>query len=106
MLRPFDRQTLGDIHPMAAAIIAQTGKAFGIFIGQHRALGLKHRARDNVLRGDELDLEILAREFTRHRGREFRIGLRQRTHEISFMLPGPVLNDCVCRHVKFLIPRP
>ena len=60
---PLDRQPLGDVDELAAAVIALARQAFGIFVGQHRALRFQHRARDDVLRGDQLDLVALAAEF-------------------------------------------
>ena len=60
---PLDRQPLGDIDELAAAVIALARQAFGIFVGEHRALRFQHGARDDVLRGDQLDLVALAAEF-------------------------------------------
>ena len=39
-----DRQLFGDVDIFAAAIIAVAGIAFGIFVGQDRALGFQHRS--------------------------------------------------------------
>ena len=47
-----DRQSLGDIDELAAAIIAPAGIALGIFVGQNRALGFEHGLGDDVFRGD------------------------------------------------------
>ena len=55
-----DRQRLGDIDKFAPAVISAAGITFGIFVGQHRALRFEHRARDDVLAGDQLDLRLLA----------------------------------------------
>jgi hypothetical protein len=63
LLGAVDRQGLGDVDELAAAVIAPAGIALGIFVGQHRALRLDHGARDDVLRRDELDLVLLAAEF-------------------------------------------
>ncbi len=59
LLGALDGQRLGDIDELAAAVVAPARIALGIFVGQHRALGLEHRARDDVLRGDQLDLVLL-----------------------------------------------
>ena len=40
-----DRQRFGDIDKFAPAVIAAAGIAFGVFVGQHRALRFEHRAR-------------------------------------------------------------
>ena len=58
-----DRQPFGDVDELAAAVIALARQAFGIFVGEHRALRFQHRARDDVLRSDQLDLVALAAEF-------------------------------------------
>ena len=61
----------------AAAVIALAGIAFGIFVGQDRALRLQHRPADDVLRGDQFDLFLLALEFVGDGVRHLRVGLRQ-----------------------------
>ena len=50
-----DRQILGDVDELAAAVVAPARIAFRVFVGQHRALRLEHRARHDIFRGDELD---------------------------------------------------
>ena len=55
-----DGELLGLVDLLAAAVVAPAGIALGIFVGQHRARGLEHGARDDVLRGDQLDLLALA----------------------------------------------
>ena len=59
----FDRETLGDIDELAAAVIALSRQAFGVFVGEHRALRLKHGAADDILRRDQFDLVALAAEL-------------------------------------------
>ena len=56
LLGALDRQGLDHVHIFAAAVIAFARIAFGIFVGQHRALGFQHRLGDDVLGGDQLDL--------------------------------------------------
>ena len=48
------------IGKLATAIIAPSGVALGVLIGQHRALRFKHRLRDDILRGNQFDLTLLA----------------------------------------------
>ena len=76
-----DRELLGDIDELAAAVIAPARIAFGIFVGQHRALRLEHGAADDILRCDQLDLVALAAEFARDRGGDFGVALAQRRGE-------------------------
>ena len=56
LLGALDRQRLGDVDELAAAVIAPARIALGVFVGQHRALRLEHGAADDVLGGDQLDL--------------------------------------------------
>ena len=72
-----DRERLGDIDEFASAIISAAGIAFGVFVRQHRALGFQHRPRDDVLAGDQLDLELLAFLFSIDRRSDLRISLEQ-----------------------------
>ena len=68
-----DRELLGDVDELAAAVIAPAGITFGIFVGQHRALRLEHGAADDIFRRDQLDLVALAAELAADRIRNFRI---------------------------------
>ena len=54
---------LGDVDELAAAVVALARQAFGIFVGQNRALRFQNGARNDVLRGDQLDLVALPAEF-------------------------------------------
>ena len=62
-LHPLDRQALHHINKLATAVVATTGIALGVFVGQHGALSLQHRAGDDVLRRDQFDLVALATQF-------------------------------------------
>ena len=55
-----DRQLLGDVDLLAAAVVAAAGVALGVLVGQHRADRFEHRLRDEVLRGDHLQRPLLA----------------------------------------------
>ena len=70
-----DRQILGDVDELAAAVVAPARIAFRVFVGHHRALRLEHRPRDDVLRGDELDRVALAAELELDRAGDLRIGV-------------------------------
>lgn len=76
-----DRQLLGDIHELAAAIVALAGITLGIFVGHDRALRLENGARHDVFRGDQLDLVALAAKLRADRAEDFRIGVRKRCRE-------------------------
>ncbi len=63
LLGAVDGELFGHVDELAAAIIATARIALGVFVGQHRTLGFQHGARDDVLRGDQLDLVALAAEL-------------------------------------------
>ena len=56
LFRALDRQRLRDVHELAAAVIAFSRIALGVFVGHHRALRLQHSAGHDVFGGDQLDL--------------------------------------------------
>src|SRR3546814_1704538 len=56
-----DRKAFHLVRRAAALIIALAGISLGIFVGEDRPLGLKHRLADDVLAGDQFDLVLLAR---------------------------------------------
>ena len=80
-LGPLNGQGLSDINKFAAAIIAAARIALGIFIGQDRALRLKHGARDNIFRGDQLNLGLLTLQLMRDTGEQLRVGVLDRSAE-------------------------
>ena len=70
-----DRQVLGLVHFLAAAVVAATRIAFGIFVGQYRARRLEHGPGNDVLRRDQFDQLALAVQFALQDGVDRRIGL-------------------------------
>ena len=76
-LGALDRERLGDIDEFASAIISAAGITFGVFVCQHRALGFQHRPGNNVLAGNQLDLELLAFLLSIDCRGDFRINLEQ-----------------------------
>ena len=67
----FNRQALGDVDELAAAVIALTGVTFRVFVGQHRALRGEHPGACEILRGDQFDMFLLSPRFIRHRFGQF-----------------------------------
>jgi hypothetical protein len=59
-LHALDRQRLGDVDELAAAVVALARVAFGVLVGEHAALRLEHARAGVVLRGDQLDVVLLA----------------------------------------------
>jgi hypothetical protein len=81
VLRPLDRQALGDVDVLAAAVVALAGQALGVLVRQHAALGLEDRLRDEVLARDHLQRLLLATELgVEHRG-DLRVHLGEWTAE-------------------------
>ena len=78
LCHPIDRHTLGDIDELAATVVALARQAFGIFVGQHRALRFEHGAADKVLGCDQLDFIALAAELERNGIGDFGIGFGER----------------------------
>src|SRR5690606_42008432 len=66
LLRPQPRDRLYLVPVLAAAIVAPPGVALGILVGEDRPGGLHHRAAGVILRGDELQLVVLALRLTCH----------------------------------------
>ena len=60
LLGALDGQRLDRVGRGAALIVAAARIAFRIFVGEHRALRFEHRAADDILRRDQLDLRLLA----------------------------------------------
>ena len=89
-----DREPLGDVDILAAAIIAPPRIAFGIFVGQHRPLRFQHRLADDVLGRDQLDLVALAAELVRDGVKNFGIGLRKRVREKILARPRRLPGHC------------
>ncbi len=95
LLRPLDGERLGDVDELAAAVVAPAGIAFGILVGHHRALRLEHRPRDDVFRGDQLDVILLPPQFLADGGGDVRVGFRQRRFEEAAVVTGRRGLECV-----------
>jgi hypothetical protein len=55
-LRALDGKTLGDVDPLAPAVVTPAGVALGVLVREDAADRLHHRGTRVVLGGDELDL--------------------------------------------------
>ena len=67
-LRALDREFLGDVDELAATVVALARVALGVLVGEYRALRLQHPRARIVLRGDELEVLLLAAAFRGDRG--------------------------------------
>jgi hypothetical protein len=80
-LGAFDGQGLGDVHHLAAAVVALARVALGVLVGQHAALRLQHRPGDDVLGRDQFDLILLSGLFAGQHLGQFRVGVRDAAAE-------------------------
>ena len=80
LLGAIDGELLDDVDVLAAAVVAATGIAFGVLVGQHAAGGFEDGLGDDVLGRDQLDLVLLAVKLLADRARQcqdrFRPGWR------------------------------
>ena len=59
LLHALDRQRLGHVHVLAAAVVALARITFRVLVGEHAALRLEHARAGVVLGGDQLDMVLL-----------------------------------------------
>ena len=77
LLRALDGEGLGNIHELAATVVAAARVALGVLVGEDRALRLEDGARNKVLRGDHLEGVTLAAKLGVQDGLNLRIQLGQ-----------------------------
>src|SRR5215472_13427247 len=78
--KPFgaiDRQLLGGVDILAAAIPSFSWITFRVFVGHHAALSFHHRSTGEVFRGDQFDVLTLAFFFRGNRIKDFGICFAQ-----------------------------
>ncbi len=75
LARAVDGQALGAVDLGAAAVVAAAGVAFGVLVGQDRALGVEHGGGDHVLARDQLDAVLLPGELGADGVGELGVGL-------------------------------
>ena len=63
LAQPLDRQPLGHVHELAAAVVAAPGVALGVLVGQLGALRFHHPRAGVVLRSDQLNVILLPPPF-------------------------------------------
>ena len=94
LLGALDGQRFGDVHELAAAVVALAGVAFRVLVGQDRTGRLQHRLADEVLRGDQLEPGVLALDFVANGAGDLGIGLGEG--------PPAGLGQGRCRHCAHL----
>ena len=77
-LNALDREALGDVHVLAAAVVAFARIALGVLVGERGPECLQHRGGAVVLGGDQLQVLFLARALGLDRPPELRIGSGER----------------------------
>lgn len=87
------REIFDYIRELTAAVVALSGIAFGVFIGEDGADGFEDGAADEVLGGDHLKTFVLAVHFIFQLLGDLRIGGAEscgevNRHDLHFM-PGP-----------------
>ena len=84
-LGALDREVLGDVDLLAAAVVAAARVALGVLVGEHGALRLEDGARHEVLARDHLEGAPLAGELTVEDGGDLGVDLGQRGVEVPDM---------------------
>ena len=105
LLGALDGERLGDVDELAAAVVALARIALGVLVGHHRALRLEHRPGDDVLRGDQLDLVLLAAELLGDRVGDLGIGFGERGGEESGRAAGAEARSVTDMVAMFLSAR-
>ena len=72
-LGPFDGDPLHLVHVHAAAVVALSGVALGVFVGQRAAGSGQHRRADKVFGGDQFNVRFLTGTFIRDGFGYFRV---------------------------------
>ena len=70
---PIPGQIFSFVHHFAATVIAAARVAFRILVGKDRALGFQYSGAYKVLRGNQLDIVILALQLLFQDGSQFRV---------------------------------
>src|SRR5690349_4597306 len=63
LFRAIDRELLGDVDVLAAAVITLPGITFGVLVRKHRALRMQNARARVIFGSDELDVLFLSAVF-------------------------------------------
>src|SRR5665647_424369 len=75
LLDAVNGELLGDVNKFAATVVAAAGVAFGVFVGELRALRGHDGGRGVVFAGNQLDVLLLPGVFSLDGGKNFGVGL-------------------------------
>jgi hypothetical protein len=76
-----EREGLGDVDELAATVVAATGVALGVLVGENGTLRFKDGAGNEVLARDHLECAALAAEFAVEDRSDLRVDLGERGSE-------------------------
>ncbi len=76
-LRAVNGELLHEVNILAAAIVALAGVAFGVFVGEHRALRFQHGAGHDVFGGNQFQFVVLTPFFLPNGGVHLGVGFGQ-----------------------------
>ena len=82
LLGPLNGDIFHHVHALTAAVVPVGGVALRIFVGQDAACGGEDRRTDNVFRGDQFDILLLAVEFRPDSLSDLRVGGREKVHHL------------------------
>ena len=77
-LGALDRELLGDVDELAAAVVAAAGVALGVLVGEHASPAPRARRGNEVLARDHLEGAALAAELLLEHGGDLGVDLGQR----------------------------
>ena len=99
LLCALDGEVFGDIDKFAPTVVALSGVALGVLVGEHAALCFEDRVGNKVLTGDHLEGAALATEFFIENVLDLRVNFGETlAHGVHGFLP--------CRHGDVLSTRP
>ena len=83
-LGAIDADVLDHVHVFAAAVIAMSGIALGVLVGEHRAHRSHDRLGHDVFRGDQLQVVALALKLLHHDVADLRVVLTHKIHALLY----------------------
>ena len=83
-----DGDLLGDVDEFAAAVVAGAGQSLGVFVGEDGAHRRQHGLADVVLRGDQLNMILLALTLLLDGVEDVGVGLTQEGAGVGGLVPG------------------
>ena len=89
LLRAFDGDILNDINTFTTAVVAFSGKTFGVFVGQNGSHRSHHCLGNNILRRNQLDVAFLTSVLSFDRVADFWVVLCDEFHNLVYHSKKP-----------------